>query len=510
MYLSENSSVRCSRPQRLRPIAADADQRMSAYMGLDLALIGDVDHGDIRAHGTELAHQILITALDILYAAQLRGALGGQSGDDQRRAGPQVTGLDGSADQLVDTLDHGDLAVHLNVGAQTLQLVHILEAVGTVDTLGHKAGALCQRQHGGDLGLHIRGEAGVGKGLDIGLLQRLAAAHQQGVVVFLHRHTHLHQLGTDTVHVLGDDVFQQELAAGGSHCRHVGAGLDLVGNDAVGTAAETLHAADLDGVGAGALDVRAHGVQEVGQIHDVRLLGSIFDGGDAVSQRSGHHDVHGGTHGDNVQIHRRAGETAVFGGGVDEAALHGDVGSHGGEALDVLIDGTDAEVAAAGHGHGRLPEAAQQGAQQVVAGADTAGQVVGRAGAVDGVAVDLHRVAVQHADTGAQLLQNGEEQGHVADLGDVLDAADTVHQQGGGNDGDGGIFCTADGHFAKQRMAAMDNVFVQSKSLFSGGQQALIPVCPERRNFIPRHAAEDDLYADMGSIPYFLQKAINE
>ena len=155
---------------------------------------------------------------------------------------------------------------------------------------------------------------------------------------------------------------------------------------------------------------------------------------------------------------------------MDEAALHGDVSSHGGEALDVLVDGADTEVAAAGHGHSRLSEAAQQSAQQVVAGADAAGQIVGRAGAVDGVAVDLHRVTVQHADVGAQLLQNGEEQGHIADLGNVFDAADTVHQQGGGNDGDGGIFCTADGHFAKQRTAAMDNVFVQSKSLFSGGQ----------------------------------------
>ena len=89
---------------------------------------------------------------------------------------------------------------------------------------------------------------------------------------------------------------------------------------------------------------------------------------------------------------------------------------------------------------------------------------------MDGVAVELHRVAVQHADAGAQLLQNGEEQGHVADLGDVLDAADAVHQQGGGDDGDGGVLRAADGYFAEQRMAAVDNVFVQGSSLFSGGQ----------------------------------------
>ena len=89
---------------------------------------------------------------------------------------------------------------------------------------------------------------------------------------------------------------------------------------------------------------------------------------------------------------------------------------------------------------------------------------------MDGVTVDLHRMAVQDADAGAQLLQNGEEQGHVADLGDVLNAAGAVHQQGGGNNGDGGVLCAADGHFAKQRMAAMDHVFVQGSSLFSDGQ----------------------------------------
>ena len=202
----------------------------------------------------------------------------------------------------------------------------------------------------------------------------------------------------------------------------------------------------------------------------MRLLGGVFNGGGTLSQSGGHHDVHGGTHGDNIQIHRRAHETAVFGGGVDKAALHGHLGAHGGEALDMLVNGADAEVAAAGHGHGGLTEAAQQSAQQVIAGADTAGQIIGRAGAVDGVTVDLHRVAVQDADAGAQLLQNGEEQGHVADLGDVLNAAGAVHQQGGGNNGDGGVLCAADGHFAKQRMAAMDHVFVQGSSLFSDGQ----------------------------------------
>ena len=148
---------------------------------------------------------------------------------------------------------------------------------------------------------------------------------------------------------------------------------------------------------------------------------------------------------------------------MDEAALHGHVSAHGGEALDVLVDGADAEVAAAGHGHGSLTEAAQQRAQQIIAGANTARQIVGRAGGVDGAAVDLDGVAVQHAHPGAQLLQNGEEQRHIADLGDVLDAADTVYQQGGRDNGNGGVFGAADGDLAVKLPSAADHVFIQGR-----------------------------------------------
>ena len=78
-------------------------------------------------------------------------------------------------------------------------------------------------------------------------------------------------------------------------------------------------------------------------------------------------------------------------------------------------------------------------------------------------AVDLHRVAVQHPDIGPQLLQNGKQQRHVADLGDILNAADPVHQQGGGDDGNGGVFRAADGDFAHQRAAAMDDILIQNR-----------------------------------------------
>ena len=106
----------------------------------------------------------------------------------------------------------------------------------------------------------------------------------------------------------------------------------------------------------------------------------------------------------------------------------------------MLVDGTDAEVAAAGHGHGGLAEAAQQRADESSSARMRRTRSKDGWVDVDMAAVDLHRVAVQHPDIGPQLLQNGKQQRYVADLGDILNAADPVHQQGSGDDGNGGVF----------------------------------------------------------------------
>ena len=241
---------------------------------------------------------------------------------------------------------------------------------------------------------------------------------------------------------------------------------DLVGDDGVASPAQGLYPPDLDDVCAGAHDVGAHGVQEVGQVHDVGLLGGVLDDGVALRQNGSHHDVHGGPHGHHVQIDVGAVETARLRGGVDEAALHHHLGAHGGEALHVLVDGPHAEVAAAGHGHLRLPEPAQQGADEVVGGPDLPGQVIAGAGGADVGAVDLHGVGIDGPDARAQIFQDPEAQRHVRDLGDVLNAADTVHQQGGGDDGHGGVLGAADGDLAVQGSTAVDNYFLQELSFF--------------------------------------------
>ena len=55
---------------------------MLSCVGLGVSLIGHVHQGDIRAHRAELAHQILVAALDIVDVAQLGGALRRKTGND--------------------------------------------------------------------------------------------------------------------------------------------------------------------------------------------------------------------------------------------------------------------------------------------------------------------------------------------------------------------------------------------------------------------------------------------
>ena len=179
-------------------------------------------------------------------------------------------------------------------------------------------------------------------------------------------------------------------------------------------------------------------------------------------------------------------------GGVDKAALHHHLGAQGGKALDVLVDGADAEVAAAGHGHFSLAEAAQQRADEIIGGADLAGQVIAGAGGTDVAAIDLHRVAVDGADGSAQLLQDLQAQRHIGDLGDVFDPAGAVHQQGGGDNGNGGVFSAADLNFTKQGFSALYNIFCQSiyplfkaHSFVAAMPSASADSLPGRCRFIP-------------------------
>ena len=123
------------------------------------------------------------------------------------------------------------------------------------------------------------------------------------------------------------------------------------------------------------------------------------------------------------------------------------------------VNGPRAQITAAGHGHLRGAEAAEQSADEVVGGTDLAGQFIGDIGAVHAGTVDLHRAAVDGAHMGAQFLQDLEDQRNIADLGDVFDAAGAVYQQSRRDNGNSGVFRAADIDFTMKGLTALDYIF---------------------------------------------------
>src|SRR5881628_1809968 len=90
----------------------------------------DADGLDASAHRGELAHHVLVAALDVPRVAQQALTLGAESGDDERGAGPDVGNRQLGPAQTrrpvndgVQASFDGDARAHLD------QLAHVLEAV---------------------------------------------------------------------------------------------------------------------------------------------------------------------------------------------------------------------------------------------------------------------------------------------------------------------------------------------------------------------------------------------
>lgn len=174
-----------------------------------------------------------------------------------------------------------------------------------------------------------------------------------------------------------------------------------------------------------------------------------------------------------------------------KAALYRYLGSQGGKAFHMLIDGTNAaEVAPAGHGDLCLTKAAQQCANEIIGSSDAAGQVIVGAGGVDVPAVNLHSMPVYAANIGTQIFQDFETKGDIRDLRNIFDSADTVYQKRGGNNGDSGVFGTADLYFPKQGSSSLVQYILSSldplfKQLAAGRLQFDKNSLPTGRRFIP-------------------------
>ncbi len=186
----------------------------------------------------------------------------------------------------------------------------------------------------------------------------------QGGAAALHFDAGFAQLVQHGVHVVGARAANGDFAVGGGGGDGKGGGFDAVGNDLVFRAVQTLDAGHGDGGAARAGDFRAHGVEEIGEVHDLRFAGGAFDDGHAFGQHGGHHDVgraQDGRAGASAQKQIRALE--LLGAGVDVAAFDSNFRAQGLQALEMEVDGARADDAAARQGDHGLAQPAQQRAR---------------------------------------------------------------------------------------------------------------------------------------------------
>ncbi len=228
---------------------------------------------------------------------------------------------------------------------------------------------------------------------------------------------------------------------------------------------QALHALHHQAVGADALDAGAHLDQQVGQVGHLRLARGVLEHGLAVGQRGGHQQVLGAGHGDHVGHHARA--LQALGAGMDKAVLNADLGAHGLQALDVLVDRARANGAAAGQRHTRLAEARYQRAQHQDRGAHGLDQFVGGLWRVDVGAVERHARAIL-LGLHAHLAQQLERGAHVLQPGNVVERDGVRAKQPGAQDRQRGVLGAGYADLASQRAIALDLEFVHVLSIPAG------------------------------------------
>ena len=104
---------------------------------------------------------------------------------------------------------------------------------------------------------------------------------------------------------------------------------------------------------------------------------------------------------------------------VEVAALALHLSAHSGQCRQVQVDGSGAQLTAAGHGQFRLPHPAQDGPQEHHGRAHLPHELVGYVPAVHGAGIHRDGLPVLH-DHAAQVAQDGHGSVYIGQLGAVM------------------------------------------------------------------------------------------
>ena len=276
----------------------------------------------------------------------------------------------------------------------------------------------------------------------------------------------LAQLGEHRIEMLRSRSLDPHAPAGDRAGHEVGAGLDAIGQHVVTGAGESLDALYDDGVGAGAANLRAHGIEKVGKVDHFGLARRVLDDGLAFRECRSHQQVLRAGHGYGFENQPRPAQPR--GTCTDVAILDQDVGAELLQPVDVNVHRTRADRAAAGQRHVGLAETRQQRTEHEDRSAHRAHQLVGSDVIADRAGIDFHAHLVVDRDADAHAAEQLDHGRHVLQVRDIADRHGAFRQQGGGENRQCGVLGAGNAHFAFERRAALDLQLIHRSWLPAG------------------------------------------
>ena len=228
---------------------------------------------------------------------------------------------------------------------------------------------------------------------------------------------------------------------------------------------ETVNTVYLNCVRSGPAHVRAHGVEEVCKVDYMRLTRRIFNDRAALCKRCGEYDIHRRADRDLIEIYSCAVQLAAGGVGIHEAVFNINGCAERGHALDMLVNGTHAEVAAAGHRGLCAAETAEHCADEIIRCADLAHEIIRGILKMHIRAVDLNSRSVYIPDICTEIGQNSKQHVGIAYLRQILYAADAVYHERCRDYRNSRVLCAAYLNLTVQCRAAINNIFIQNVHL---------------------------------------------
>ena len=251
---------------------------------------------------------------------------------------------------------------------------------------------------------------------------------------------------------------QEALSAAARRARYeICTRLDPVLHRAVDDAVQRPDALRFDDVRPRARDLRPHRIEKILQIDDLRFLRRARDHRPPLRLDGGEQDVLRRTDAREVEFDLRPAQPLSL--AENKAVALGDGDAQPLQGIQVQIDGTQSDVAAARIGDERPPEAGEQRTEHEDGRAQLPRQDGGKLVAAGVGAVD-DGVSVAEYDARAKFLEDLRHTGDVGDMGRVADDDPLLRENGCGKQGQHGIFCRLQPDAAAKPAAPVDNVFI--------------------------------------------------